>query len=157
MRRQSGFTIIELLVTIVIISVLASAALPMAELVQQRTKEQELRRALLQIREAIDAYHQAAEAGRIERNPGASGYPPSLEVLVDGVIDAKDPARNKLYFLRRIPRDPMHQDRTLTPGATWGKRSYRSSAEQPREGEDVYDVYSLQTGTALNGSAYRDW
>lgn len=155
--RAAGFTIVELLVTVVIVSILASAALPMAELARQRGKEQELRQALLQIRTALDAYKQAGDDGRIARKPGESGYPRALEELASGVADAKDPAGAKRYFLRRLPRDPTFPDAAAAPAQTWGKRSYASSAEAPKEGGDVYDVYSLTDGAGINGIPFRDW
>lgn len=155
--KRTGFTIIELLVTIVIVSILASAVFPMARLTVQRGKEQELRHSLREIRQALDAYKQASDEGRIMKKAGESGYPPSLEVLAAGVVDAKNPSAARIYFLRRIPRDPFYQDPGVAPAKTWGKRSYASSPDAPKEGEDVYDVYSLADGLALNGTAYRDW
>jgi len=156
-HRQSGFTIIEVLVTVVIVSILASVALPMAELAVQRNKEQELRRALRDIREALDAYKQAGDEGKFLRKAGESGYPPTLEILADGAVDLKNPAGAKIYFLRRIPRDPFSTDTDLPPAKTWGKRSYASSADDPKEGADVFDVYSRATGVGLNGILYREW
>lgn len=157
MKIQRGFTIIELLVTIVIVSVLASVAFPMAELANQRAKEQELRHALREIRDALDAYKQAGDEGRIVRKPDESGYPASLDVLVNGSLDARSTSGAKLYFLRRIPRDPFSPDATLSAPASWGLRSYASSADEPKEGNDVYDVYSLSTAVGLNGIPYREW
>lgn len=152
-----GFTLIELLVTVVIVGLLASIALPMTELVVQRSKEQDLRIALRDIRTALDAYRKVWDEGRIQKSVDDSGYPKSLAVLVEGVEDAKSPVRSKIYFLRRIPRDPTVQD-TQSPAAdTWGKRSYKSPADDPQEGEDVYDVYSLSTKVGLNGVRYREW
>lgn len=152
-----GFTLIELLVTVVIVGLLASIALPMTELVVQRSKEQDLRIALRDIRTALDAYRKVWDEGRIQKSVDDSGYPKSLAVLVEGVEDAKSPVRSKIYFLRRIPRDPTAQD-TQSPAAdTWGKRSYKSPADDPQEGEDVYDVYSLSTKVGLNGVRYREW
>ncbi|MES2356527.1 MAG: type II secretion system protein [Pseudomonadota bacterium] len=157
MYKQRGFTIVELLVTLVIVSILASAALPMAELAVQRNKEQELRRGLREIREALDSYKQAGDEGKIMRKAGESGYPPTLEILAIGVTDAKSPTGAKIYFLRRIPRDPFFTDASASAAKTWVKRSYASSAEDPKEGNDVYDIYSASTSTGLNGIVYREW
>lgn len=153
----AGFTLIELLVTVAIISVLASVALPLNELVVQRAREQDLRRALRDIREALDAHKQAADDGRIRKLVGASGYPKRLEDLVEGVPDQKSPRQEKLYFLRRIPRDPFVTDPNLAAAETWGKRSYASPPEAPQEGDDVYDVYSLAHGNGIDGRPYREW
>lgn len=157
MARVRGFTLVEVVVTVAIVAVLASVAVPMTGLVVQRGKERDLRNALLQLREAIDAYKQAADDGRIVKPADQSGYPPTLESLVDGVVDAKDPDKRRIYFLRRIPRDPMSADGAARAAETWGKRSYASSADDPREGEDVFDVYSLSTATGLDGVPYREW
>jgi general secretion pathway protein G len=157
MRKEYGFTIVELLVTVVIVSILASVAFPMAEFTVQRGKEQDLRRALREIREALDAYKQAGEEGKIMRKVGESGYPSTLEVLVDGAPDAKSPTEAKVYFLRRIPRDPFFPDVSAAASKSWGKRSYSSSADDPKEGKDVYDIYSLSTGAGLAGIPYREW
>lgn len=156
--NQKGFTLIELIMTVAIIGLLATITLPLAEMSVQRSKEQELRLALRQIREGIDAYKQAYDDGSITRIQGKSGYPETLQVLVDGVTDIKNPAiQKKIYFLRSIPRDPMSSDPGKSNEATWGKRSYDSSADDPQEGVDVFDVYSLNTGTGLNGIPYRQW
>lgn len=157
MRSVGGFTLIEMVVTVAIVAVLASVAVPMAELAVQRGKEQDLDRGLRQLREAIDAYKLAVDDGRIVRTADQSGYPRTLESLVEGVEDAKDPNRHRIYFLRKIPRDPMFPDSTTAAMETWGKRSYTSSADEPREGEDVFDVYSLSSATGLNGVPYREW
>ena len=154
--RRHGFTLIELIITVAIVAILASAALPLTQITIQRAKEQELRTALRQIREAIDAYKQAADEGRVVRAADASGYPPSLDVLVLGVDNAKLPVKKSIYFLRRLPRDPFAPD-NLPAAESWGKRSYESPPDNPREGKDVFDVYSLTEGKGLNGGAYRDW
>jgi general secretion pathway protein G len=154
---QLGFTIIELLVTVVIVSILASVVLPMAELSLQRKKEQQLHEALMQIRRAIDAYKQSWDEGRIERKMSESGYPHHLDELVDGVPDIKSPQHAKLYFLRRVPRDPFYPDQSVPASKTWGLRSYASSADDPKPGNDVFDVYSLSPGMALDQTPYRQW
>jgi general secretion pathway protein G len=156
-RHVRGYTLIELLVAAAILAVLASTALPLAELTVKRTKENELRTALREIRGAIDAYKQAIDEGRIVKNVDESGYPPSLEVLVAGVEDARSPKKARIHFLRRLPRDPWHNDPQTSPAETWGTRNYDSPHEAPRDGKDVYDVYSLSAGVGLNGIAYRKW
>jgi general secretion pathway protein G len=158
LRSLKGFTLIELLMTVAIIGLLAMLTMPMLELSVHRTKEQDLRLALREIRDALDAYKLAVVEGHIPRSNGKSDYPETLQVLVDGVPDAKSPsASNKLYFLRRIPRDPMSSDVDKSNDQTWGKRSYASSAEEPQEGNDVFDVYSLSDETGMNGIPYRKW
>ena len=154
-KTQGGFTLIELLMTVLIVAVLASVALPMTHLASQRTKEAQLREALRQIRDAIDAYKRAADSGHIVLKSGESGYPASLDVLVGGAVMPQTGV--KLYFLRRIPRDPMNDDLDLPAADTWGKRSYASSYEAPQEGVDVFDVYSLSPKTGLNKQPYREW
>jgi general secretion pathway protein G len=157
LSREFGFTLIEMLITVAIVATLTSIALPMTELVVQRDKEQELRSSLRQIREAIDAYKQAADEGRIAKLIGQSGYPRSLDELVEGVDAINDPKKGKIYFLRRLPRDPFVQDAEMPSEQTWGKRSYESSPDAPQEGNDVFDVYTLSSGTGLNGIPYREW
>jgi general secretion pathway protein G len=156
--RQSGFSLIELVVAVAIVGLLASVALPMAEVSVKRNKEHELRLALREIRTALDAYKQAVEEGRVAHAVQQSGYPGSLQVLVDGVADASSPERKKrIHFLRHIPRDPLFPDPAATDEETWGKRSYASSHDAPEEGDDVFDVYSLAPGAGLNGIPYRRW
>lgn len=156
-RPQGGFTLIELLVTLGIVAVLATIVVPSAQLVQQRQKEQELRLALRDIRQALDAYKRAADEGRVEKKAGAAGYPPSLEVLVEGVEDRRHPKREKIYFIRRIPRDPFHADPEVPAAQTWGQRAYASEPGDPQPGDDVYDVYTLVNLKGLNGIALREW
>lgn len=156
-RRLQGFTLIELVITVAIVGLLAGIAVPTMELAVKRNREQELRLALREIRTAIDAYKQAYDTGRMIRIVGGSGYPPTLRMLVEGVPDALDPNRRKIYFLRRIPRDPMSMNPDLAPEQTWGLRSYESEPDDPREGADVFDVYSLAFGTGINGVPYREW
>lgn len=156
-RPQGGFTLIELLVTLGIIAVLATIVVPSAQLVQQRQKEQELRLALRDIRQAVDAYKRASDEGRLEKKAGATGYPPSLEVLAEGVEDRRSPKREKLYFIRRIPRDPFHANPEIPAAQTWGLRAYASEADDPRPGDDVYDVYTLSPLKGLDGVALREW
>jgi general secretion pathway protein G len=153
----SGFTLIELVITLAIVAVLASVALPLADLTVQRTREHELSRALRDIREGIDAYKQASDEGRVLKKTGESGYPHKLEELVEGVVDLKSPKKERIYFLRRIPRDPFSADAQLPAAETWGKRSYASPPDEPKEGEDVFDVYTREAGKGINGRPYREW
>lgn len=153
----TGFTLVELLVTLAIVGILASAAVPLAELALQRQKEVELARNLREIRTALDAYKKAWDDGRIERKVDQSGYPPSLDALVQGVDDVKDPQRKRIYFLRRIPDDPFHEGDAARPAQAWGKRSYASPPDAPAEGPDVFDVYSRSARVGLNGRPYREW
>jgi general secretion pathway protein G len=153
---RRGFTLIELVATLAILGILASLALPVVEMTARRHKEQELRYHLRQLRDAIDAYRRAWDDSRIVRNAGETGYPPSLERLVEGVEDQRDPEKRRIYFLRRIPTDPFAAP-GLSGAASWGKRAYASSYDEPREGDDVYDVFSLSSGIGINGQPYRQW
>jgi len=152
-------------VTVAIVAILATVALPMLQLSVQRVKENELRANLRQIREAIDAYKKVAdiENGPIKRTISQSGYPPSLDVLVNGVVDEKDPNKHKIRFLRSIPLDPMQPvDQASSQSSNdllnnWGLRSYKSEANSPAEGDDVYDVYSRSKQIGINGVPYNQW
>jgi len=155
-RAGRGFSLVELLVVLAIMSVLASIGLPLAELSHQRNKEEELRRSLREIRSALDAYKRLVDQGNIQRAADASGYPPTLEVLVDGVADARSPRGTKIYLLRRLPRDPFAPSET-SAAQTWEPRSYASPLSDPKPGADVFDVHSRAPGIGLNGVAYREW
>lgn len=146
----------EMLAVLAILAVLGSMAVPVAQLVAKRQKEQDLRYHLRQIRDAIDQYKTLSDAGRIRRVLGDSGYPKSLDELVEGVVDLSSPEGARIFLLRRVPTDPLAAE-GLFGAASWGKRSYASSHDQPREGDDVYDVYSLSPETGLNGLPYRQW
>lgn len=155
--RPAGFTLIEMVITVTVIGILALGATPLLEMTAKRQREIELRTALRDIRNAIDGYRRAFDDGKIERKSGESGYPPHLESLVQGVTNIQDPSGGKLYFLRRLPRDPLNSDTSLPAAASWGKRSYASPHDAPLEGRDVFDIYSLATESGLNGVPYREW
>jgi general secretion pathway protein G len=155
--KVRGFTLIELVITLAIAGLLASATMPLAQLVAKREKEADLRAALRDIRTALDAYRTAAQSGHIRQELGASGYPPDLQSLYIGVPDQGSVNQVSLYFIRRIPRDPFFPDGSVPAEQTWGLRSYKSPPDDPQPGDDVYDIYSLTSGTGLNGVAYRDW
>ena len=150
MKRNAGFTLVELVITVTIVALLASVALPLSELAVQRSREADLRHALREIREAIDAYKRAFDDGRIEKSLDSSGYPPTLEALVQGVKDPRNPEAPKVFFLRRLPRDPMSDE-------AWGLRAYASPPNEPRAGRDVFDVYSTSRAAGMNGVPYREW
>lgn len=151
-----GFTLIEMMVSLALIALFATLALPLQEVTVKRGQEAELRSALRQIRDGLDAYKQAGDEGRIVIQQGDSGYPKNLSLLVADIKDAKSPTAVPIHFLRRIPRDPF-ADPKLKPEDTWGQRSYLSSHDQPRRGDDVYDVYSLSPDVGINGVPYRQW
>lgn len=153
---ERGFTLIEMVVVVLIVSILASAAMPLAALHKRRSQEAELRQNLRILRTALDDYKHAWDKGQIEKRADESGYPPSLDVLVKGVPDVSNPKTSRLYFLRRLPRDPF-ADPDVSDARTWGLRSYASSPDAPSPGNDVYDVYSQSEGVGLDGTPYRQW
>jgi general secretion pathway protein G len=155
--HSRGFTLVELVVTLALLGVLAMLAAPMAEVAVQRSREQSLREGLREIRDALDQYKLAGDRGRIARAAGASGYPPKLEALVEGVPDLRDAKGGMIYFLRRLPRDPFFADPSVPAAQTWGLRSYDSPPDDPHEGDDVFDVHSRSAGIGMNGIAYRAW
>lgn len=156
-RKHRGFTLVELVITVAIIGVIALMATPLVEVTLKRQKETELRTALRQIRTAIDDYRQAVRDKRIEAPADASGYPPDLDVLAGGVVDKTSPDGKNIYFLRRLPRDPFAPDAKSDAAASWGKRAYESPPDDPREGKDVFDVFSRSPLVGLNGVPYREW
>ena len=150
-----GYTFVELVVVSTLLLILASAILPLAKVTIQRQREVELHRALREMRLAIDKFKDAADQGLIggtDLKAGSEGYPPSLDVLVEGVSVANDASGRKLKFLRRIPIDPM------TKSTDWGRRSYQDDADSTTwGGQSVFDVYTKSDGTALDGTKYKDW
>lgn len=154
--HATGFTIVEMLVVLAIMGVLAAAARPLLELQVRRSQETALKESLRTVRRAIDAYRDAALEGRILRAVGDSGYPPNLDVLVQGVSDQRAADGRRIYFLRRLPRDPF-ADPTLPAAETWALRSSDSPPDEPRPGADVFDITSKAPGLALDGSRYADW
>jgi len=156
LQGSAGYTFVELIIVCGILLVLASVAVPLAQVTAQRQREAELRRALRDMREAIDRFKDAVDAGAIpqtELKPSNEGYPPDLETLVEGVEVAGDATGRKLRFgLRRIPIDPM------TNSTEWGLRSYQDKPDSTSWGrQNVFDVYTRSDATALNGTNYRDW
>jgi general secretion pathway protein G len=139
---------VELIITVAIVGILATAALPVARFQVKREKERELRRDLWEMRDAIDRYKDAADRGGIKITADSMGYPPDLQTMVDGV-DVQD---KKVRFLRAIPVDPM------TKSADWGLRSNQDDADADSwGGQNVFDVYTKSEGTALDGTKYKTW
>ncbi|MGB6690410.1 MAG: type II secretion system protein [Terracidiphilus sp.] len=147
-RGERGLTLIELIVTVAILAILASAAIPVQMYRVKRQKERELRHDLWEMRDAIDHYKDAADKGAFQTKVDSQNYPPDLETLVNGV----DVQSKKVKFLRRIPVDPM------TGKAEWGLRSMQDDPTSDSwGGQSVFDVHSKSTGTALDGTKYSDW
>jgi general secretion pathway protein G len=145
---DAGLTLIELIITVAIVGILASAALPVARFQVKREKERELRRDLWEMRDAIDRYKDAADRGGMQIKVDSLGYPPDLQTLVDGVA-VQD---QKVRFLRAIPVDPM------TKSTDWGLRSNQDDADADSwGGQNVFDVYTKSEGTALDGTKYSTW
>ena len=156
--RQAGFTYIELLVTVALIGLLATMALPLLAADAKRSREFQLAEDLRMIRTAIDAYKQKTVTGEIEKSAMGSGYPPTLAVLASGVSNRQDPTgQKKFYFLRQVPRDPMCDCPDQSATETWQLRSYNSPPDDPQYNDDVYDVHSRSTEKGLNGIPYKDW
>ena len=156
-RLNSGFTLIEMIVTVALVAIIASVATPFVKMQEQREKEHELKEALREIRTAIDVYKRAGDEGRIARSADSTGYPRTLDELVIGAADKRDPKGKKIFFLRRVPRDPMNSKLSGTAQESWGIRSYSSEADDPKEDGDVYDVFSLSNRKGTNGVPYRNW
>lgn len=152
---EAGYTFIEIAIVSAIIAILASAILPLAKVTMQREREIELRRDLREMRTAIDKFKDAADQGKIapaDLPAQSDGYPPTLQLLVDGVTAANDNTGLRLKFLRRIPIDPMARSNA------WGMRSSSDTAESTAwGGQNVFDVYSTSEGRALDGTRYSDW
>lgn len=150
-RSCAGLTLIELIVTMAILSILAVGVLPLSQTTYKRSKEIELRQNLRIIRNAIDEYKKMVDEGKIPKEAFSSGYPKNLDVLVKGV-ELGEAVETKKKFLRRLPKDPMTED------GEWGLRSYSDEPDSDTwGGEDVYDVYSKSDKQALDGTYYRDW
>ncbi|HMF52937.1 MAG TPA: type II secretion system protein [Edaphobacter sp.] len=145
---EAGLTLVELIIVVTILSILATAAVPIARFQVRREKEHQLRQDLWEMRTAIDRYKDAADKGAFQIKADSLGYPPDLQTLVDGVeVQSK-----KVRFLRRIPVDPMTGD------SEWGLRSNQDDPDSDSfGGQNVFDVHSKSTGTALDGSKYASW
>ena len=165
LQRTGGFTLVEMVVTLALVGMLAMTALPLYQVTTTRLKETELRTALRTLRSALDAYKAASDQGQIPKAAGESGFPPSLDALVQGVeitlpnatTLGGEPTKRRIVFLRRVPRDPFGNDSDVPAADTWTLRSYGSALEDPQPGPDVYDVLSKSQRIGLNGIPYRQW
>ncbi len=148
LRRDAGVTLVELIIVVTILGLLAGAAVPLVKFQVKRTKERELRADLWEMRRAIDAYKDAADLGGIQVKADSNGYPPDLETLVNGV----EIQEKKVRFLRTIPEDPM------TKSKEWGLRSNQDDLDSDSfGGQNVFDVHTKSTETALDGTKYSTW
>ena len=160
-----GFTLIELLITLALVGLLASVALPLYEVSSTRFKEAELRQALRTIRAGLDAYKAATDSGQLPKVAGESGFPPTLEVLTQPLELANkrdfgsnaSEASKRMVILRQLPRDPFFPDRQVPAEQTWNTRAYASRADDPQPGDDVFDVSSKSNRLGLDGTAYSSW
>ncbi len=155
--RQTGFSLIEMLVVLALLGVLSTIVLPTLTLANERQREVELKHDLWLIRDALDAYHAAAIQGAVPATDGLFGYPPTLQTLVDGIPDQRaGHSGERLVFLRHLPRDPF-ADPTVAAEDSWTLRDYQSPADAPKSGDSVYDVHSQSTAVAIDGTAVKDW
>ena len=161
--RLRGFTFIELIITLALVGLVSMLALPLYEVTATRIKEAELRQALRTVRAALDTYKAATDSGALKREPGQSGYPPSLELLTQSLDLASKPdasgtlASQRMVILRQMPRDPFNTDFQLPPEQTWTTRAYASRADDPQPGDDVFDIASKSSAIGLNGTPYSSW
>ncbi|HSH96273.1 MAG TPA: type II secretion system protein [Roseimicrobium sp.] len=157
--RLLGFTLIELLITLALVGIAASVALPFGALVETRAKEAQLRSALRTLRQALDSYKAASDAGAIDKPTGSSGYPPNLDVLVTGVPRSAALGFNAkpMVFLRQVPKDPFFEDKAAPAAQMWNVRSYGAAPGDFGPGSDVFDVSSKSNRTALDGTRLSEW
>jgi len=156
-KFQRGFTLIEMMISLALLATLASAAIPIYQRQEQQRNEEELRVALRDIRSAIDRYGQLVEEGIIEKDADMSNWPASLDLLVDGVVNKKSPNKEKIYLLRRIPRDPFCDCDGRKNTETWRVRASTQAPGETTGGKDVWDVSSTSSQPGLNGIPYAQW